>query len=154
MRLISINIFKYTNLDPILLASASDLSFCGYFERGTIREFINFNSRLVVSRTKKEDRQEVALEKGICYSYVTSDSIGITIITDEEYPKRVAFDLIYKIMQNLNEFIFTNKINIEMISKDTDIKFKYIDTIVAEWQNPKESKKKIKKYFILFFPYF
>lgn len=141
MRIVSIHIYKCSTLEPILLGTASDLSFCGLFEKGTIREFINFNSRLVVSRTPKEDRQEVALEKGICYAYVTSDSIGISIITDEEYPKRVAFDLIYKIMQNLNEFIFTNKINIEKIQKDTDIKFKFIDTIVAEWQNPKESKK-------------
>ena len=93
MRLISIHVFKIgTGQEPILLSSASDLSFCGFFEKGTVREFINFHSRLIISRTNKEERQEIALEKGICYSYVTSDRIGITIIADEEYHKRVAFD--------------------------------------------------------------
>lgn len=141
MKLISIHIYKMAiGKEPIMIGSAMDLSFCGFFEKSTVKQFINFHSRLVISRTGKEERQEVALEKGICYAYVTSDLIGISIICDEEYSKRVAFDLIYKIMQNLNEFVFTNKINLEKITEDTDIKFKYIDTIVAEWQNPKESK--------------
>ena len=148
MRLISIHIYKTGNGVPICLGSAMDLSFAGFFERGTVKEFINFNSRLVISRTTKEERLEIALEKGICYSYITSDKIGITIICDEEYPKRVAFDLIYKIMQELNEFIYTNKLNMEKVDKDTNIKFKYIDTLVAEWQNPKESKLSYYKFFL------
>eukprot|EP00340_Litonotus_pictus_P004495 CAMPEP_0170522658 /NCGR_PEP_ID=MMETSP0209-20121228/8080_1 /TAXON_ID=665100 ORGANISM="Litonotus pictus, Strain P1" /NCGR_SAMPLE_ID=MMETSP0209 /ASSEMBLY_ACC=CAM_ASM_000301 /LENGTH=192 /DNA_ID=CAMNT_0010810291 /DNA_START=46 /DNA_END=624 /DNA_ORIENTATION=+ len=123
---------------PIQIGASMDLSFAGFFERSTVREFINFHSRLVVSRTPKEERMEVALEKGIAYTYVTSDRIGISVIADEEYPKRVAFDLIYKIMQKLNEFVFTNKINLETITTDYDIKFKYLDTLVAEWQNPKD----------------
>jgi synaptobrevin family protein YKT6 len=148
MRIVCIHIFKCGKLEPILLSNASDLSFAGMFERSTVRQFVNFNSRLVVARTPKEERQEIVLEKGICYSYVTSDNIGISIIADEEYPKRVAFDLIYKIMQNFNEFIFTNKINLEKISSDTDIKFKYIDKVIIDWQNPKDSK------FINIFLYF
>lgn len=141
MRIVSVHVYKTGALEPYLLSSADELSFCGWMERGTVREFVNFNSRLVVSRTPKEERLEIVLEKGICYSYVTSDNIGISIIADEEYPKRVAFDLIYKIMQQLNEFIFTNKINLESIQKDTNIKFKYVETVIADWQNPKESKR-------------
>lgn len=138
MRLISIHIYvKSSNTDPICIASSMDLSFAGYFERGTIKEFINFNARLVIGRTLKEQKLEVALEKGICYSYVTSDNVGIAIITDEEYPKRVAFDLIYKIMQELNDFVYTNKLNLSNYKQDTDIKFKYLDTIVKDWQDPK-----------------
>ncbi len=141
MRLISIHVYKsLAEQQPILLSSAYNLSFCGFFEKGTVKEFINFHSRLVVSRTNKEERQEITLEKGLCYSYVSSDRIGISIITDEEYPKRVAFDLIYKIIQQFSEFVFTNKLNLELITKDTDVKFKFIDKLIEEWQNPKESK--------------
>lgn len=140
MRLISLHVYKIGSTEPIQLASAMDVSFAGLFERGTIKEFINFHSRLVVSRTQKEERQEINLEQGVCYCYVTSDRIGISVITDQEYSRRVAFDLIYKIMQQLNEFIFTNKVNLETITKDTDIKFKYLDTLIKDWQNPKESK--------------
>jgi hypothetical protein len=48
MRIISIQMYKQTENDPILLASTADLSFANYFSRSTIKEFINFNSRLVV----------------------------------------------------------------------------------------------------------
>jgi hypothetical protein len=92
-----------------------------------------------ISRTPVEERLEVALEKGICYSYVSNDKIGVTIICDEEYPRRVAIDLIYKIIENLNQFLYNSNINLYNINKDTDIKFKYLDTLISEWQNPMES---------------
>lgn len=140
MKLISIHIFTKFSTKPVMLGSAMDLSFAGFFERSTVKEFVNFNSRLVVERTNTEERNEIALERGICYCYVTSENIAISIITDEEYPKRVAFDLIYRIMQEFNEYVFTNKISLSKFTEDTDIDFKYIKTIVAEWQNPRESK--------------
>jgi hypothetical protein len=53
----------------------------------------------------------------------------------------VAVDLIYKILEALNEHLYTNKIDLQSITKDTNIKFKYIDSLIAEWQNPNDSKK-------------
>ena len=145
MKLISIHLYSKTSTgECYCLGSAMDLSFAGFFERGTVKEFINFHSRLVVSRTPKEERTEITLEKGVCYCYVTSDNIGISLITDEEYPKRVAFDLIYKIMNEFNDHVFSNKISIDDIKADKDIKFKYIDGIIADWQNPKDSKVIVK----------
>jgi len=49
-------------------------------------------------------------------------------------------DLIFKIIQAFNEYIYNEKIEIRNIDKDTTLKFKFIDTIIAEWQNPNESK--------------
>ena len=34
-------------------------------------------------------------------------------------------------------------LNLYNIKKDTDVKFKYLDTLIAEWQNPMESNIKI-----------
>jgi len=48
--------------------------------------------------------------------------------------------LIFKIIQAFNEFIYTEKINIQNIKADSTLKFRFIDTIIAEWQNPNESK--------------
>lgn len=79
------------------------------------------------------------MEKGICYSYCTSDKIGVTIISDEEYPRRVAVDLMYKINAEFNQYIYTQKINLNQINKDENYKFKYIEDILAEWQDPKSS---------------
>jgi len=76
----------------------------------------------------------------VCYSYVSSELTGVTIITDEEYPRRVATDLMIKIIEDLTAFIYQNKINLQAITKDTDIKFSLIDEIIKTWQNPSESK--------------
>jgi hypothetical protein len=65
----------------------------------------------------------------------------VGIICDEEYPRRVAIDLIYKIIENFNEHIYTNKIDVQNITKDSNVKFKYIDAVIAEWQNPNESNQ-------------
>lgn len=48
MRIISVHVYKCSGDEPIMLASAYEVSFVGFFQRGTLKEFINFNSRLVV----------------------------------------------------------------------------------------------------------
>ena len=69
MRILSITIYsKYDEKNPIILGSTDELSFVSIFQRGTVREFIKFHSRLVVQRTGIDQNLEVALEKGICYS--------------------------------------------------------------------------------------
>ena len=139
MRIISISVYsKQNNNEPILLASADELSFVSIFQRGTLREFIKFHSRLVVQRTAVDQSLEVALEKGICYSTVNSDKLAVAIICDEEYPRRVANDLGFKIMEQLTNHIYTNNINVSSFTTDTDIKFSYLDTVIKEWQNPHE----------------
>lgn len=64
----------------------------------------------------------------------------MTIICDEEYPRRVAVDLMYKIVEAFNKYIYTEKINLDGVTTDSNYKFKYIEEVLAEWQNPKDSK--------------
>jgi hypothetical protein len=61
----------------------------------------------------------------------------VTIICDPEYPKRVAYDLIYKILEEFN-LNYVSNIKLETINKDLDINFAYIDKIIETWQNPVE----------------
>ncbi len=48
MRIISIHVYKLGEEEPVMLASTFELGFVSIFQRGTLKEFINFNSRLVV----------------------------------------------------------------------------------------------------------
>jgi len=48
MRIISITIYKSVGDDPVMLQSAYELGFVSIFQRGTLKEFINFHSRLVI----------------------------------------------------------------------------------------------------------
>ena len=135
MKILSIHIFSLNQNSPIKLSSAFSLSFISIFQRGTIKEFLNFHSRLIIGRVEEGKFAEVKLEKGICYA-LSCDKIGLTMICDEEYPKRVAFDILLKIKQNFEEFLKEKKIEVNLYITDTDLKYDFIKNEIEEWQDP------------------
>ena len=139
MRILSIHIFSLYKSKPIILSSAFSLAFVSIFQRGTLKDFLNFHSRLVIERVQKDTHAQVQLEKGICYAIANEDKIGVTLISDEEYPKRVAIDFLLKIHDNFKTFLAQQNVNLNSIDKDTDLKFDYIATEIEAWQDP--SKK-------------
>ena len=139
MRIISIHIFSLLKSKPLILSSAFSLSFVPFYERRTLKDFLNFHSRLVIERIKENTHAEVQLEKGICYAVANDDKIGITMICDEEYPKRVAIEFMLKIYDNFKIFFKQKNIDLNSIEKDMDLKFEFINTQIEEWQDP--SKK-------------
>ena len=139
MKILSIHVFSLYNDKPIILSSAFALSFVSIFQRGTLKDFLNFHSRLVIERVTKDTHAQVQLEKGICYAISNSDKIGVTMICDEEYPKRVAIDFLLKIHDNFKIFLQEKKIDLNMYTADTDIKYDYIANEIEAWQDP--SKK-------------
>lgn len=139
MRIISIHVFSLYKEKPIILSSAFEVSFVSIFQRGTLKEFLNFHSRLVVGRIQKDTHAQVQLEKGICYAITKDDNIGCTMICDEEYPKRVAIGLLLKVYDNFKLFLAQNQINLNSIEKDTDVKFTYIANEIQGWQDPSKS---------------
>ena len=136
MKILSIHVFSLYQDKPIILSSAFSLSFISIFQRGTMKEFLNFHSRLVIERLSKDTSAQIQLEKGICYAIRNSDKIGVTMICDEEYPKRVAIELLLKIIDDFKIFIMEKKIDLNLYIKDTDIKYEYIKNEIEEWQNP------------------
>ena len=139
MKILSIHIFSLYKSEPIILSSAFSLAFVSIFQRGTLKDFLNFHSRLVIERVQKDTHAQVQLEKGICYAIANEDKIGVTLISDEEYPKRVAIDFLLKIHDNFKTFLAQQNVNLNSIEKDTDLKFDYIATEIEAWQDP--SKK-------------
>ena len=139
MKILSIHVFSLHQSKPIILSSAFALSFVSIFQRGTLKDFLNFHSRLVIERVAKDTHAQVQLEKGICYAVSNSDKIGLTMICDEEYPKRVAIDFLLKIHDNFKTFVAEKKLDISLYTTDTDVKYDYIANEIEEWQDP--SKK-------------
>ena len=139
MKILSIHIFSLYKSEPIILSSAFSLAFVSIFQRGTLKDFLNFHSRLVIERVQKDTHAQVQLEKGICYAIANEDKIGVTLISDEEYPKRVAIDFLLKIHDNFKTFLAQQNVNLNSIEEDTDLKFDYIATEIEAWQDP--SKK-------------
>ena len=139
MKILSIHIFSLYQSSPIILSSAFSLSFISIFQRGTLKEFLNFHSRLVIKRVERDKCVQVQLEKGICYALSSSDNLGLTMICDEEYPKRVAFDILFETKKNFEEFLKVKKVDLNLYTVDTDVKYDYIKNEIEEWQDP--SKK-------------
>ena len=139
MKILSIHIFSLYGSKPIILSSAFALSFVSIFQRGTLKDFLNFHSRLVIERVTQDTHAQVQLEKGICYAIANSDKIGLTMICDEEYPKRVAIDFLLKIHGDFKTFIAEKKNDLSLYTSDTDLKYDYIANEIEEWQDP--SKK-------------
>ena len=144
MKILSIHIFSLYNSKPIILSSAFSLAFVSIFQRGTLKDFLNFHSRLVIERVQKDTHAQVQLEKGICYAIANEDKIGVTLISDEEYPKRVAIDFLLKIHDNFKTFLAQQNVNLNSIEKDTDLKFDYIATEIEAWQDPSKKDKFMK----------
>ena len=136
MRIISIHVFSLYKTKPIILSSAFSVSFVSIFQRGTLKDFLNFHSRLVIERVEKDTHAQVQLEKGVCFAVANDDKIGVTMICDEEYPKRVAIDFLLRVHDNFKIFLTQRNINLNTIEKDTDLKFDYINTAIEEWQDP------------------
>ena len=139
MKILSIHIFSLYQSKPIILSSAFSLSFISIFQRGTLKDFLNFHSRLVIERVAQDTHAQVQLAKGICYAIANSDKIGVTMICDEEYPKRVAIDFLLKIHNDFKTFVAEKKLDLNLYSSDTDVKYEHIATEIEEWQDP--SKK-------------
>ncbi|KAM0788005.1 hypothetical protein ACM66B_006205 [Microbotryomycetes sp. NB124-2] len=88
------------------VAAATDLSSFSFYQRGAIGEFMNFFSRTVAERTQPGQRQTVQENNyaAHCYSRA-ADKLSGVIITDLDYPVRVAFSLLNKVLDE-----FTTKV--------------------------------------------
>ena len=126
MKILSIHIFSLYQSKPIILSSAFSLSFVSIFQRGTLKDFLNFHSRLVIERVAHDTHAQVQLEKGICYAIANSDKIGVTMICDDEYPKRVAIDFLLKIHNDFKTFIAEKRLDLNLYTNDTDVKYENI----------------------------
>ena len=144
MKILSIHVFSLYQDKPIILSSAFALSFVSIFQRSTLKDFLNFHSRLVIERVTKDTHAQVQLEKGICYAIANEDKVGVTIICDEEYPKRVAIDFVIRIHENFKIFMNQNKLDLNSYEKDTNVKFDYITKEIEEWQDPNKKDNLMK----------
>lgn len=114
------------------LCSASDLSSFGYFQRSSVQEFMNFLSSTVVDRSNPGQRQSVEEEKYIGHVYVRSDDLAGVIVSDQEYPARVAHSLLNKMLEE-----FSSSGNSSTRPEPWD----RLDYYLSSYQDPKQADK-------------
>lgn len=100
-----------------------------------MKEFMDFTSKILAERTGVSQRASVKQEDYMCHVYVRSDSLAGVLISDHEYPQRVAFTLLNKVLDE-----FTSKHSSVTWPGVTDgLPFPQAEEYLTKYQNPKEA---------------
>ena len=140
MKIFALNImaFREHMEKPIILSSAFDLSSFGYFQRGTVKEFIQFFSRTLLERTARGQRQSVDHENYVVHIHLRTDGLAGIAVCDQEYPQRVAYTALNQL---LSEFTELHRETWPMLKEDTTLAFPYLDKAIVDFQDPAKADK-------------
>ncbi|XP_065183660.1 synaptobrevin homolog YKT6-like [Sycon ciliatum] len=100
MKLFGVQVFhKPSDTKANLQKGEYDLTSFGYFQRSKVQEFMVFTGQVLVERTHAGERKSVKEQEYLCHVYVRSDNTGAVLIADQEYPQRVAFTFLNKVLE-------------------------------------------------------
>lgn len=135
------HVLKYAEDNSFFLSWVDDLSFLNYFKRSYFREGLRFGARTACNRTKPGEPLSLYLpdQQARCCIYINKDNLAGMVITDEEYPERMSFMIISKILKEFSEK--HSKERISEISKDEELAFPQMAEYIKLYQNPQEVDK-------------
>ena len=139
MKVLSIYVLKENPKGPpIILSSAIDLTSFGFFQRGSVQEVAVFVSREVMGRTVAGQRQSVTHQEYFCHVYKNSEGLGCAVLTDGEYPQRVAFSLIGVV---LREWTTAVQGAWKEVTADANLSPATLEPLLKKYQNPQQADK-------------
>ncbi|XP_065827652.1 synaptobrevin homolog YKT6-like [Oscarella lobularis] len=138
MKLFSIGIYYATpGRKPVLKKKAQNVSSFGYFQRSGVQEFLNFTSSLLVERSEPGQRKTVKEQEYRCHVFIRSDNLGGVLIADQEYPQRVAFTFLTKVLDQYTTE-FPNGAG-RWASTSGSHSWPALDSLLEKYQNPREA---------------
>ncbi|KAK5583424.1 hypothetical protein RB653_005017 [Dictyostelium firmibasis] len=137
MKVYSIGLFKVVpGNKPVLLNIVYELSSFGFFQRGSVKEVSLFVSRETIGRTNVGERvsMEHTQSQKVCHTTLDSKGLGCSVLTDSEYPGRVAHTLIRICLEEFHKAHPES----EWRGAQTDIELSTpaIDQLLLKYQNP------------------
>lgn len=131
MHLLAIHILNYQpERNPLLLVATEEVSRFSFFQRSTVRELLREFSRIIIKRTGLGQRQSIEHEQYMVHTYLRHNGLGVSVITDAEYPSRVAHLLVQK---TIDEFEIQHPNWMTMEYDNTTM-----DEEILKYQNPQE----------------
>lgn len=105
---------------PIILSSHIDGgdSWAAWFYSNTLKEMAVFMSKLLTERTQPGYRQQVEKDDNVAYVHKKMDGLTCVLITDKDYPLRVAFDIVRKTQNDFMEFLQKEKKTLKEANED------------------------------------
>ncbi|XP_054766336.2 synaptobrevin homolog YKT6-like [Lytechinus pictus] len=141
MKLFSIVVLYKGPTKVTILKSASDLSSFGYFQKSSVQEFMNFTSKIVVERTQQKMRASVKEQDYIFHVMCKESNLSGVIISDGDYPPRVSFTLLNKI---LDEFASAVSPSTWGTVKENSANYQGLESYLSKYQNPSEADPMMK----------
>jgi len=143
----SSNSSNNTNSKSVILSGYDELSSFGFFQRGTVREYVIFVSRLLADRNAPGTRQQVVKDEYTCYVQTRVDSaLSAVVVTDAEYPARVAFSLLYKVLLEFEKkypkSVYTSPTS--QLTSDYQYQLESIQDYLTKYQDPKSADELLK----------
>jgi len=122
-----------------ILQDVLNLESFGYFERRGVQPLLVFSARTVTERTALGTRQSVEADPNVnamVHVNVRADGLAAAIVSDAEYPQRVAHTLLSKIMDD-----FTNNYPPSSWSYmgEQTAKMASLADFLKKYQNPQEA---------------
>ncbi|KAJ9462499.1 VAMP-like protein YKT61 [Diplonema papillatum] len=144
-KMYSISVFKTrgSGEEPIVLASAMNVSSFSILQRSGAKEFITFISRTVAGRTQPNTRQQVVEQEYRAYTHARSDGLACVVCTNEPYPERVAFALCNQTMTEFTE-AFAGQYETATNLKDNHFDWPQLTKTLTKYQNPREADQVLK----------
>jgi len=128
--------YKHTNNQIVTLKDSCDLSSFGFFQRNSVNEFMKFTSKMVVERSDVASRVSVKEQEYMCHVYIRGDRLSACLISDHEYPHRVAHTLITKVLDDFAEQIQPSD---WATATDNSVAFMGLDKTISRYQDPKQA---------------
>ncbi|KAF1948065.1 snare-like protein [Clathrospora elynae] len=150
MKIVYIGIIKNEGKSVELSAERALAGF-NYFTRGSIGEFLSFSAETIAGRTLPGQRQSVK-DKDTDYmfhAYARSEGVCGIIATDQEYPNKVAHQLLSKIVDEFtSKYPRTAYANAEAkaaANKDSaKLPFPELANYIVKYQDPQEADSVMK----------
>lgn len=136
VKLYALSILYKNPTSATTLKAAYDVESFSFFQRGSVKEFMSFVSKTIVERTQISSRQSVKEGDYMCHVYVRADNLSAVLISDHEYPRRVAHTVITKVMDDFNAKYPQS--TWETLSESM-IDFSQLNVYLAKYQNPNEA---------------
>ncbi|KAF9903245.1 palmitoyltransferase [Lobosporangium transversale] len=113
---------------------AKDLSGFGFFQRSSVGEFMTFMAQTIAEKTQPGQRQSIEESSYVGHVYARSEGVAGVVVTDKEYPTRVAFGLLNKILDE-----FTSKYpNPALWASPEQIQYPELQQYLVTYQDPKQ----------------
>ncbi|KAF8944705.1 palmitoyltransferase [Haplosporangium gracile] len=122
------------NIKPAkAIVDVKDLTSFGFFQRSSIGEFMTFMSQTIAEKTQPGQRQSIEESNYVGHVYARAEGVAAVVITDKEYPPRVAFSLLNKILDE-----FTTRFPNNQLWTPEQCSYPELQQYIVTYQDPKQ----------------